>query len=373
MFDSHKNLLFFVVGHGYAFNYYTLKELADTVYKQHAAGLVFYLGKYIERVPDDIIEYCDSLDLPVIVLPWEISHVTVNMELCQQLIEKSLLEKETHDLIHKLLFEDITDKETLLKLAQQTNLNSNLSYFSYVVSIDGYDEIVACTDPEIVEDIQSKLKQLIKTNGDLGHYSDLDVQKNGEYILIIKDVDKSGFLKTQKNRHTLIKTIARQINKHIAAKKYPVNPITLTVGVGGSYQDLFDIKTSYQEAQKVIMARRRELLVNDCICYDDLGVYKLLFLFDNNQLLGATYPDKLKKVLAYDKAHDSTLIPTLEKYLENKGSLALAAEAMHIHKNTVTYRLNKVKSLVDVDINKPKNIPILLLEIKAIKFLAADD
>ena len=95
-------------------------------------------------------------------------------------------------------------------------------------------------------------------------------------------------------------------------------------------------------------------------------------MIENSDIINSAYPDKLKKILEYDNANDSTLIPTLEKYLENQGSLIMTAESMNIHKNTVTYRINKIKSLLDLDITKPKNIPIILMEIKAIRFMTSD-
>lgn len=371
-FKKNTEVLFFCVGHGASHNFFTLKDLVDDVYELKAAGLVFFLGRYIYEIPDEIIAYCESLNLPVFTLPWEVSYIDVNKELTEQLIKRSLIEKGTQDLIYKILFEDDGDRNALVKMAQDNHINLKTSYFAYIISIDNYEILTSSIPEEIFDDIKSKLYNLVKSNSELGHYSDMDIQNEDQIILIIKDVDKNKFIEINQGDNNILKKLTRQINDYIKNKKYYMKPISLTIGIGNSTTDILSIKNSYLEGEKVISARRRQLLVGKCICYDDLGVYKLLFMIENSEIINSAYPDKLKKILEYDNANDSTLIPTLEKYLENQGSLIMTAEAMNIHKNTVTYRINKIKSLLDLDITKPKNIPIILMEIKAIRFMTSD-
>lgn len=368
-FQSNEDVLFFVVGHGPSHNYFTLKKLVDDVYELKAAGLVFFLGRYIFEIPTDIIEYCESLNLPILTLPWEVSYIDVNKELCAKLIKITLKEKDTRDFIHKLLFEEEIERSSLVKMAQNSDFNLKSSYFAYIISIDNYENISASIPVEIMEDIQNKLHNLVKSAGELGHHSDLDIHRDDQIILIVKDLAKLEFVKIHQGKQNIIKKLTSQINEYIKNKNYYIKPLSLTIGIGNSSPDIMTIKNSYKEAEKVISARRRKLLVNNCICYDDLGVYKLLFMIDNPEIICSAYPDKLKKIIEYDNTNDSSLVFTLEKYLENQGSLIMTAKAMNVHKNTVTYRINKIKSMLDLDITKPKNIPIILMEIKAIKFM----
>ncbi len=370
-FKKNEKVLFFVVGHGAKHNFFTLKDLVDDVYELKAAGLVFFLGRYIYSIPADIIAYCESLNLPVFTLPWEVSYIDVNKELCEELIKMTLIEKGTQDFMHKVLFDEDANRNDLMKMAQNANINLKTSHFAYILSIDNYEVLTASIPSEIMDDIQSKLYNLVKSNPELGHRSEMNIQKDDQVILIIKDIDKPDFVRLHQGTKNALNQIAKQINDYIKSKNYYIKPISLTIGIGNSTADIFTIKNSYIEAEKVVSARRRGLLVKDCVCYDDLGVYKLLFMIENSDIIMSAYPDKLKKVLEYDNANDSTLIPTLEKYLENQGSLIMTADAMNIHKNTVTYRINKIKSLLDIDLSKPKNIPIILMEIKAIKFMTS--
>ena len=49
-----------------------LKELLEDLIRHHAAGLIINVGKYIMEVPQEIIEYCNTNDFPLMIVPWEI-------------------------------------------------------------------------------------------------------------------------------------------------------------------------------------------------------------------------------------------------------------------------------------------------------------
>ncbi|NPV69565.1 MAG: hypothetical protein HPY55_02820 [Firmicutes bacterium] len=61
----------------------------------------------------------------------------------------------------------------------------------------------------------------------------------------------------------------------------------------------------------------------------------------------------LKPLREYDSSHDSSLIHTLEHVLES-GGIEESAAAMHVHPNTIRYRLRKVEELTGLDPLSPK-------------------
>ncbi|MCR5143915.1 MAG: helix-turn-helix domain-containing protein [Lachnospiraceae bacterium] len=59
----------------------------------------------------------------------------------------------------------------------------------------------------------------------------------------------------------------------------------------------------------------------------------------------------LKPILDYDREHNSDLLATLRSYLYNDGSIKAVADEMYIHKNTIVYRMNKIKELIGNDLS----------------------
>ncbi|MEU9034923.1 helix-turn-helix domain-containing protein [Streptomyces sp. NPDC048352] len=53
---------------------------------------------------------------------------------------------------------------------------------------------------------------------------------------------------------------------------------------------------------------------------------------------------------AYDRRYHSELVPTLRSFLEHDGSWARCGEALHLHVNSLRYRINRIESLTGRDL-----------------------
>jgi len=55
----------------------------------------------------------------------------------------------------------------------------------------------------------------------------------------------------------------------------------------------------------------------------------------------------------YDRVHSSSLIETLSQYLEVGGNYAATAHALSTHRNTVKYRLQRIRDISGLDLADP--------------------
>jgi len=58
----------------------------------------------------------------------------------------------------------------------------------------------------------------------------------------------------------------------------------------------------------------------------------------------------LEPLKTYDLEHGSSLTQTLEAYLDSSGSTKLTSQILFTHYNTVTYRIDKIQSLLGLNI-----------------------
>ncbi|MEM5818602.1 MAG: helix-turn-helix domain-containing protein, partial [Desulfitobacterium hafniense] len=58
---------------------------------------------------------------------------------------------------------------------------------------------------------------------------------------------------------------------------------------------------------------------------------------------------KVELLHHYDLKNNTELVKTLLTYFQFGQSKSLAAEKMHLHRNTLTYRLNSINNLVGID------------------------
>ena len=141
--------------------------------------------------------------------------------------------------------------------------------------------------------------------------------------------------------------LASHISKAVAESELG---ITVSVAIGRRCQRPADFKPAFIEAQRALdlMVRfgKREQIIN----YDRLGVYRLLAQIDDRSGLEAFAGRMLEPLVAYDAARGTPLVKTLEVYLQHHGNLRQSARDLHIHLNTLHYRLHRISELIGADL-----------------------
>jgi len=90
------------------------------------------------------------------------------------------------------------------------------------------------------------------------------------------------------------------------------------------------------------------------ICFDDLGVYRLLALNADTTDLDGFIEHWLGSLLEYDSVRSTELVATLTSYLRSGGSLAATASDLFVHRSTVKYRLERIKLISKHDLTNPE-------------------
>ena len=80
-----------------------------------------------------------------------------------------------------------------------------------------------------------------------------------------------------------------------------------------------------------------------------LGVYRLITQFQNKEQLLSFIPLSIRKLIEYDAETGSNLLETLDVYLSSDCNSVKAAQIMYLHYKTLAYRINKIKSLMEID------------------------
>lgn len=73
----------------------------------------------------------------------------------------------------------------------------------------------------------------------------------------------------------------------------------------------------------------------------------------------------LRPLLDYESEHRTGLIDTLEGFLSNQRSWQRTAAAMHVHRQTVLYRIRKIEELTSRDLSETSDIAELWLALRA--------
>ncbi|HEY1274739.1 MAG TPA: helix-turn-helix domain-containing protein [Thermoleophilaceae bacterium] len=100
--------------------------------------------------------------------------------------------------------------------------------------------------------------------------------------------------------------------------------------------------------------------------------YRLLFrvLASHPQEVRSFYEDTVAPLVRYDEQYSTDLLGTVDAYLRNNCNMNATAQAIHAHRHTVGYRLERVKELTALDPFRSEDRERLGLGLKAYRIIA---
>ncbi|MEV8507156.1 helix-turn-helix domain-containing protein [Actinoplanes sp. NPDC051475] len=140
---------------------------------------------------------------------------------------------------------------------------------------------------------------------------------------------------------------ARRMVRELGA--YLGSPVT--GGGAGPLTGPQDVPSAYAEAQRCASALSALGRTGDGASAAELGFVGLLVGADRD--VGAFVGDTLGPLLEYDRRRGTALVRTLESYFESGASAVRAAEALHVHVNTVTQRIARIGQVLGADWHRP--------------------
>lgn len=122
------------------------------------------------------------------------------------------------------------------------------------------------------------------------------------------------------------------------------------------YTDLMESSTYFEQCQSMLNMIDSTITTGQILLYGDYCFRHIASIIDNPHILTSTIHPAMKFMKKYDQENDSEYLNTLQTYIKKNRSAPAAAEALHIHKSTFFYRIEKMKSLFGVDLNNPDNM-----------------
>lgn len=124
----------------------------------------------------------------------------------------------------------------------------------------------------------------------------------------------------------------------------------IVVGIS-SATTLRELPGAIQEAGHARQMAQRRGGRTRVVAGEEIAAHQLLLAVLPGELRGALRRRVLGPVLDYDAEHGGSLLTTLSVFLDCAGSWAKAAAKLHVHVNTLRYRIGRIEELADVDLD----------------------
>ena len=125
--------------------------------------------------------------------------------------------------------------------------------------------------------------------------------------------------------------------------------IKTVVGIGTNAGHIRDLARTYKEAQVAIDVGRVFETKRTIISYENLGIGRLIYQLPTT--LCEMFLREVFKKNPIDALDQETLF-TINKFFENNLNVSETARKLFVHRNTLVYRLEKIKKLTGLDLRE---------------------
>lgn len=132
-------------------------------------------------------------------------------------------------------------------------------------------------------------------------------------------------------------------------------------GVSYPFENISSLRDQYYNSNIAIEYGNKENgAINHC---QDHALNLIFNILKSNTQINITHP-ALDLLIFYDKKNNSQLYNTLNEYLINERNHNYTAIKLSIHRNSLSYRLKRIKELINLDLDDPNIRMHLLLSYK---------
>ena len=159
-------------------------------------------------------------------------------------------------------------------------------------------------------------------------------------------------------------TIAEKIEEKLRAELF----VKCVIGIGTVASHLRELADSYKEAQVAIEVGKVFDTEKSIINYDNLGIGRLIYQLPTT--LCEIFLSEVFKKNSIDSLDQETLF-TINKFFENNLNVSETSRKLFVHRNTLVYRLEKIKKLTGLDLREFDHAIVFKVALMVKKYLVS--
>lgn len=299
-----------------------LRRFVDSVLPYRPSGIMINTGGYLDEVPEDVVAYCDELHIPLLTFPWE----TVLQDIMQDFTNRIFEAEQREGNVSRAFLNAIFTPESSGEYRQCLEKNGYGQYDRFLVA--------AVELPEEEQERKSFTRAVLNLWD-----KTVIVEHEQELILVFCELeaDKTGKILEEASEEW--------------KKRFPDQDFWIGIGIETDcYQQVCD---SYQKAKLCRDYGRKN--GQQIVSFENMGVMGLLAACEK-KLLEKYAESKLGFLEEYDRKNQCDYMKTLESFLANGGNAAEVAKELYVHRNTVNYRIKKIKEMLGEDFSDMNTI-----------------
>ena len=184
---------------------------------------------------------------------------------------------------------------------------------------------------------------------------DFVISINETDIALVKETAQGIDAKTiEKMAATIADTVSGEFYTHVV------------IGIGTTVSNLKDLARSFKEAQAALEVGKVFDTEKTIVSYDNLGIARLIYQLPTT--LCETFLKEVFKRGSIESLDQETLF-TIQRFFENNLNVSETSRKLFVHRNSLVYRLEKIKKITGLDLREFDHAIIFKIALMVNKYL----
>ena len=189
--------------------------------------------------------------------------------------------------------------------------------------------------------------------------------KNQDFVLSINETDIAVIKQiTASTTAADLEKLGKQMEDTLRNELY----VKVVIGFGTVAEHLRGLSDSYKEAQTAIDVGKVFDTEKSIINYENLGIGRLIYQLPTT--LCDIFLSEVFKKNSIDSLDQETLF-TINKFFENNLNVSETSRKLFVHRNTLVYRLEKIKKLTGLDLRQFDHAIVFKVALMVRKYLSS--
>jgi sugar diacid utilization regulator/putative methionine-R-sulfoxide reductase with GAF domain len=269
------------------------------------------------------------------------------------------------DLVEELLGHGLEREESTRLAAQAERLGHRLSDRSWVLVVEPDDDTGSAALESL--SMQDRLHRLVSDLCTRRFPGSLVVTRSASLVLIVPlagpdtDVPAAGELR---NLETFGELILQTLHRVVRGGSF-------SLGIGNATGEVHELPRAHDEARQSLRLARRGGATRRVASYRNLGAFRLLLEVQNPVALARFVDETLGALVRYQEGRRTPLVDTLEQLSAQHWNRRAAARALHLHVNSLAYRVQRIEALLGVSLEDAETRVALSIALRARSLLPA--
>lgn len=192
---------------------------------------------------------------------------------------------------------------------------------------------------------------------------DLFPDKTKDFVININETDIALVKEVKAGIETKdLEKLARSIADSLGTEYYT----HVLVGIGTAIDSIKDLARSFREAQVSLEVGKVFDTEKTIVSYDNLGIARLIYQLPTT--LCEMFLKEIFKRGSIESLDHETLF-TIQKFFENNLNVSETSRKLFVHRNTLVYRLEKIKKLTGLDLREFDDAIVFKVALMVKKYL----